>query len=446
MKMKKLILALIFGGSLLAQTPPTSIQISQQPLPIVQGVSAIYTGAAGTSTFYYYVVAKYGVGDANVSAAVEVDNINPLGGGSVALSWGAPANPSGYSLSYDVLRSTSAQFPGTCNCLVSGAQTGNTATDSLGALSSYSANAYNPFSSVSLSLDNVNSKSILLNGILNGQNIMEPFSFPSSGANSQFWWIQPKFPNSSGNFGVAPNGSSIISRIRASNSPDLINYGYAELIVNGTTASLNMSNAGNGNSPTSLNVQFNSVTACTFTSSGLSGIGCGAGGSGTVTSFSSGGLSPLFTTSVATATTTPALSFSLSNAAQNAVLAGPSMGGSGAPSYRALVAADLPASISGLVNTVASSSTPAFNLALGNTQYISALATNATMTISNLVAGGEWTFIICLDGTGSETFTWSAAFHGAMTIGLTASKCNVQTFRSPDGTNIYATSTGVINQ
>jgi len=40
---------------------------------------------------------------------------------------------------------------------------------------------------------------------------------------------------------------------------------------------------------------------------------CG-GGTGTVTSFSSGNLSPLFTTSVATSTTTPALSFSLSNA------------------------------------------------------------------------------------------------------------------------------------
>jgi hypothetical protein len=39
-----------------------------------------------------------------------------------------------------------------------------------------------------------------------------------------------------------------------------------------------------------------------------------SGGTGTVTSFSSGNLSPLFTTSVATATTTPALSFTLSNA------------------------------------------------------------------------------------------------------------------------------------
>lgn len=63
---------------------------------------------------------------------------------------------------------------------------------------------------------------------------------------------------------------------------------------------------------------------------------------GTVTNFSAGNLSPLFTTSVANSTTTPALSFSLSNAAQNAVLAGPGTGGTGAPTYRALVAADIP--------------------------------------------------------------------------------------------------------
>jgi len=50
----------------------------------------------------------------------------------------------------------------------------------------------------------------------------------------------------------------------------------------------------------------------TQVASGISG-----GGSGTVTSFSAGTLSPLFTTSVTTATTTPALSFTLSNAAAN---------------------------------------------------------------------------------------------------------------------------------
>jgi hypothetical protein len=65
-------------------------------------------------------------------------------------------------------------------------------------------------------------------------------------------------------------------------------------------------------------------------------------GTGTVTSFSAGDLSPLFTTSEATATTTPALTFALSTQTANAVLAGPTTGIASAPTFRALVAADVP--------------------------------------------------------------------------------------------------------
>jgi hypothetical protein len=61
-------------------------------------------------------------------------------------------------------------------------------------------------------------------------------------------------------------------------------------------------------------------------------INASGGGSGTVTSFSAGNLSPLFTTSVATATTTPALTFSLSNAGANTVF-GNATSGSAAPGF-----------------------------------------------------------------------------------------------------------------
>jgi hypothetical protein len=71
-----------------------------------------------------------------------------------------------------------------------------------------------------------------------------------------------------------------------------------------------------------------------LTSTGGSCISGGGGGSGTVTNFTSGNLSPIFTTSVATPTVTPALTFSLTNAAQNSVFAGPPSGGAGAPSYQ----------------------------------------------------------------------------------------------------------------
>ena len=91
-----------------------------------------------------------------------------------------------------------------------------------------------------------------------------------------------------------------------------------------------------------------------------SSCGGSGGGSGTVTSFSAGNLSPLFTTSVATATTTPALTFTASTAAQNAVLAGPATGGTGAYSFRALVSADIPNNAANTSGTAANlSGTPA---------------------------------------------------------------------------------------
>ncbi len=66
-------------------------------------------------------------------------------------------------------------------------------------------------------------------------------------------------------------------------------------------------------------------------------------GSGTVTSLSAGNLSPLFTTSVANSTTTPALSFSLTSVGTgNKIFASPD-GSGGAASFRALVSNDIPA-------------------------------------------------------------------------------------------------------
>lgn len=70
-------------------------------------------------------------------------------------------------------------------------------------------------------------------------------------------------------------------------------------------------------------------------------LNCAGSGSGTVTSFSSGDLSPIFTTSVATATTTPALSFILTNQSANTFLGGPTSGGAAAPTFRLLTTADI---------------------------------------------------------------------------------------------------------
>lgn len=64
-------------------------------------------------------------------------------------------------------------------------------------------------------------------------------------------------------------------------------------------------------------------------------------GTAGVTNFSAGNLSPLFTSSVATSTTTPALTFSLSTAAANTVFAN-CTGSTAAPSYCSLTGAMLP--------------------------------------------------------------------------------------------------------
>jgi hypothetical protein len=66
-------------------------------------------------------------------------------------------------------------------------------------------------------------------------------------------------------------------------------------------------------------------------------------GVGSVTSFSAGNLSPLFTTSVANPASTPALSFALSVQNSGLVFAGPAIGVAAAPTFRALVASDIPA-------------------------------------------------------------------------------------------------------
>ena len=62
---------------------------------------------------------------------------------------------------------------------------------------------------------------------------------------------------------------------------------------------------------------------------------------GTVYDFSAGNLSPVFTTAVASSTTTPDLSFTLVNQACGRVLIGPQTGADAAPTFRRLAGDDL---------------------------------------------------------------------------------------------------------
>jgi len=185
--------------------------------------------------------------------------------------------------------------------------------------------------------------------------------------------------------------------------------------------------------------QFCNSAPCTPASNGLSIAGLtgiitfAAGqtfpgaGSGTVTSFSSGNLAPLFSTSVATATTSPALSFSLTSQAANSVFAGPN-GTAGAPTFRSIVGADLPATISSNTSGTAANVTGTVAIANGGTGQttaasartaLGAAASVANADISSMSALTSVTSAVTMNNVGNS-FTGN----GAALTNLTAANIN----------------------
>jgi len=91
---------------------------------------------------------------------------------------------------------------------------------------------------------------------------------------------------------------------------------------------------------------------------------------GTVTNFSAGDLSPLFTTSEATTTTTPALTFSQVSQTQNKVFASPD-GSSGNPTFRAIAVNDVPTLNQNTTGSAATLTTPRTIGITGDLSYTS---------------------------------------------------------------------------
>lgn len=157
------------------------------------------------------------------------------------------------------------------------------------------------------------------------------------------------------------------------------------------------------------------VSRCLHTnSSGLVEVAagdCGVAG-GSVSSFSAGALAPLFTTSVSTATTTPALSFALNTQAANVIFAGPTTGSAAAPTFRVLVAADIPA--------ITESKFSFTDITTANaTASLHGLLPKLSGSLSDCFRGNG-TYVACASGTtspgGSTTqiqFNNSSAFGGA---------------------------------
>jgi hypothetical protein len=135
------------------------------------------------------------------------------------------------------------------------------------------------------------------------------------------------------------------------------------------------------------------------------------------------------------------LSFSLSNAAQNAFLAGPASGGTGAPAYRAIAPADIAE-----LTTVSFSAAPTFNASGSNNFKITLTGNVTSSTLSNATAGQVIVFEIVQDGTGGRTFVWPTNVLNHMSITGQAGAANetsVQAFFY-DGSNAYAISPGMV--
>lgn len=141
-------------------------------------------------------------------------------------------------------------------------------------------------------------------------------------------------------------------------------------------------------------------------------------GGGTVTSVSSGNLSPLFTTSVANASTTPAISYTLSNAGANTYL-GNATGSSAAPSYTAAGA---------LTKTDDANVT----LTLGGN------ASTALLRDASLTLGWTGTLAVSRGGTGAATLTGLVQGNGAGAFTAITNSSTVGQVLRVTGASTYA--------
>lgn len=148
-------------------------------------------------------------------------------------------------------------------------------------------------------------------------------------------------------------------------------YRATQISVNGTNSNQDVQNFVSGAGITvSQNVNTGDITIA-------------ATGGGTVTSFSAGALSPLFTTSVATATTTPALTFSLSNAGGGTIF-GNATASAAAPGYTIAPVLGIPGTSTGSLAIASATASGKYTI----TAPANAATPTLTLpTTSNVLAG-----------------------------------------------------------
>lgn len=177
------------------------------------------------------------------------------------------------------------------------------------------------------------------------------------------------------------------------------------------------------------------------------------GGSGTVTSVDLS-MPSIFSVSGNPITVSGTLAVSLASQTQNLIFASPN-GSSGAPTFRAIVTADIqsalpfataaevrtgtnstkavnPSALSGSAafQTLTDAATTTWDLSAGyNARWT--LAASRTLAVTNPIEGMTYTLLVTQDATGSRLVTWPASFNwgttGAPTLTTTASKHDVIT-------------------
>lgn len=189
-------------------------------------------------------------------------------------------------------------------------------------------------------------------------------------------------------------------------------------------------------------------------------VGGGGGATGTVTSFSAGDCAPLFTTAEATTTTTPALSFALTNAAAHAYL-GNNTGGSGAPDYHVIAYSELSGTptipdaifktiaVSGQSDVVADSTTDTLTLAAGAGITLTTNAGTDTVTVAATATAQTHAVTFVCDGAGSAVSTGTKAYTkipygGTITgwtlVGTPSGSVTVDILRAANGAGLPVTS------
>lgn len=168
---------------------------------------------------------------------------------------------------------------------------------------------------------------------------------------------------------------------------------------------------------------------------------CHTAAAGTVTSvgFTDASTTPIYTITNTPITTSGTLTETLKTETANTLFAGPTTGSAAQPTFRALVASDLPAPTT---SALGASNIDWSILKNIDGLYTLTLSANTTLTWSNVAAGQ--TMIIAITNTASNyTVTWPAAAKwsgGTAPTETVGAHTDVITCKSYDGTNAYCSS------